>query len=312
MKKIAFFIVMMMGLSLVQADAQSVNPTKNSVTEEQLLKALKPDGSVQGRASIPDANATSLIRPAGGEWAQSNQGLVKTLGAVAILGMFFGLALFYMKRGKIKIAGGASGKTLTRFNALERANHWMTASSFIILGLSGLNISFGKKILLPLIGENSFSAVSSFFKLCHNYLAFAFMLGVIVMFLLWVKDNIPNGKDIAWFKAGGGLTGKHVEAKRFNGGQKLIFWTVVLGGFALSWTGLLLLFPSGNDITTLMSANIIHAFIGAVMFAIMIAHAYIGSVGMEGAFDAMGSGEVDANWAKEHHSLWAAEVAAKK
>lgn len=25
---------------------------------------------------------------------------------------------------------------------------------------------------------------------------------------------------------------------------------------------------------------------------------------MEGAFSAMGSGRVDLNWAKEHHSLW--------
>ena len=40
----------------------------------------------------------------------------------------------------------------------------------------------------------------------------------------------------------------------------------------------------------------------------IIAHIYIGSVGMEGAFDAMGSGEVDLNWAKEHHSLWVEEV----
>jgi formate dehydrogenase subunit gamma len=44
-----------------------------------------------------------------------------------------------------------------------------------------------------------------------------------------------------------------------------------------------------------------------IMVAIMLAHAYIGSVGMEGAFDAMGSGEVDLNWAKEHHSLWVEE-----
>ena len=41
---------------------------------------------------------------------------------------------------------------------------------------------------------------------------------------------------------------------------------------------------------------------------VIIAHIYIGSIGMEGAFDAMGSGEVDANWAKEHHSIWAEEV----
>jgi formate dehydrogenase subunit gamma len=51
----------------------------------------------------------------------------------------------------------------------------------------------------------------------------------------------------------------------------------------------------------------VHA-VGAMLFiAVMLAHAYIGSVGMEGAFDAMGSGEVDENWAHEHHSLWLEE-----
>jgi formate dehydrogenase subunit gamma len=42
--------------------------------------------------------------------------------------------------------------------------------------------------------------------------------------------------------------------------------------------------------------------------AIILAHIYIGSIGMEGAFDAMGDGEVDLNWAREHHSLWVEEV----
>ena len=39
----------------------------------------------------------------------------------------------------------------------------------------------------------------------------------------------------------------------------------------------------------------------------IIAHIYIGSVGMEGAIDAMNSGKVDRNWAKEHHNLWVKE-----
>ena len=47
-----------------------------------------------------------------------------------------------------------------------------------------------------------------------------------------------------------------------------------------------------------------HAIVGIVLTCIIIAHIYIGSIGMQGAFAAMGSGEVDLNWAKEHHSLW--------
>jgi formate dehydrogenase subunit gamma len=54
----------------------------------------------------------------------------------------------------------------------------------------------------------------------------------------------------------------------------------------------------------LQLANVVHALGGIVMIAIIIAHIYIGSLGMEGAFEAMGSGEVDLNWAKEHHSVW--------
>ena len=41
------------------------------------------------------------------------------------------------------------------------------------------------------------------------------------------------------------------------------------------------------------------------LVVVVIAHIYIGTLGMQGAFSAMGSGQVDVNWAKEHHSLWA-------
>jgi formate dehydrogenase subunit gamma len=56
---------------------------------------------------------------------------------------------------------------------------------------------------------------------------------------------------------------------------------------------------------------VIHALIAMLLISVMMAHIYIGSIGMEGAFDAMGTGEVDLNWAKEHHSLWVEEEQAK-
>ena len=55
-----------------------------------------------------------------------------------------------------------------------------------------------------------------------------------------------------------------------------------------------------------------HAIVSFALIGIILAHIYIGSLGMEGAYDAMGSGEVDLNWAKEHHSLWVEEVQAKE
>jgi formate dehydrogenase subunit gamma len=293
------------------AQGQQVNPTANAVKEEQLLNALKPGGQqeIGGRISIPDGKAATLIRPAGRDWREFHQGTLPLIGAVSILGMLALLALFYMKRGKIMVEKGLSGQTITRFGSFDRFVHWLTAGCFIVLALSGLNITFGKSLLLPVIGPEAFTALSTGAKFAHNYLAWPFMLGLVFMLLIWIKDNIPSGTDVAWFKAGGGLIGKgHPPAKRFNGGQKMIFWSVILGGAALSVSGFYLLFPyQAGGVLNLQFWNVIHAVVSLVLIAVMLAHAYIGSIGMQGAFDAMGTGEVDLNWAKEHHSLWAAD-----
>lgn len=60
-----------------------------------------------------------------------------------------------------------------------------------------------------------------------------------------------------------------------------------------------------TTIAGMQLAQVVHAIGGVALIAVIFAHIYIGTIGMEGAFAAMGSGEVDVNWAKEHHSLWA-------
>jgi formate dehydrogenase subunit gamma len=292
----------------------SVNPTASSVKEDQLLEALKPGQTVQGRVSIPDGKSSNVIAPGNQNWRLTHQGILQWLGGLSILGMAGALMLFYLKKGKIRMAKGASGKTLTRFSGLERFTHWLTASTFLVLAASGLNVTFGKFIIQPWLGDAAFGPWSQFAKFSHNYLSFPFMLGIVLMLLLWIKDNIPNGSDIAWFKAGGGLIGDaHPPAARFNGGQKIVFWSVMFGGAALTISGLMLLFPfQWTGLDGLQLSNIVHGVVGMLMIAVMLAHIYIGSVGMEGAFDAMGSGEVDVNWAKEHHSIWADEELKKR
>jgi formate dehydrogenase subunit gamma len=231
-----------------------------------------------------------------------------------VLGMLALLAVFFLVRGRVRLEKGFSGATLVRFPSFERFAHWMTATCFIILGLSGLNISFGKSLLLPVIGPEAFSALSHWGKLAHNYLAFPFMLGIAILFVVWIKDNVPSKVDVEWFKAGGGLlkNGKHPPAKRFNAGQKGIFWIVIIGGVLMSLSGWYMLFPYlAGDVGSLQLWTVIHAVVAMLFVAAILAHIYIGSLGMEGAFDAMGTGEVDVNWAREHHSLWAEEEQAK-
>jgi formate dehydrogenase subunit gamma len=284
----------------------TVNPTADAVNEQQLFKQQQ---RIQGLISIPDTKESVLIQPAGREWRFFHEVVLRWIGAIAVIGMIALLAVFYLLRGTIRIAAGRSGRKLLRFDVFERAVHWMTAVSFIILGLSGLNITYGKVLLLPLIGASAFSDISVVLKYAHNYLSFPFTIGLVCIFFLWVRDNIPDRLDIQWLKQGGGIVGdKHPPARRFNAGQKGVFWLVILAGVIMAISGYVLMFPFyGTGIANMQSAQIFHAVVAVLFIAAMLAHIYIGTLGMEGAFDAMGSGEVDVNWAKEHHKLWVEE-----
>jgi formate dehydrogenase subunit gamma len=306
----------MFALTAVPAVAQQptqVNPGASSVKEDQLLKALGSGGSIAGRVTIPDAKSGTLIQPGGRDWRQFHEVTLRWIGAVAILGMLVVLVVFYLIRGMVRIEKGRSGRTIVRFNAFERAVHWMTATCFIILALSGLNITFGKPLLIPVIGLEAFASWSQLAKYAHNFLSFPFTIGVILMFLMWIAWAIPDSTDGRWLKEGGGLVGnKHPPAKRFNAGQKLIYWIVMLGGAGAAITGYLLMFPFyATDIAGMQTTQSLHGIFALVFIAIMLAHIYIGSIGMEGSFESMGTGTVDENWAKQHHQLWLNEQQAQ-
>ena len=205
------------------------------------------------------------------------------------------------------------------------------AGSFVVLGLTGLNLLYGRYIILPIVGPEVFSAITTGGKYAHNYLAFAFMVGLGLSFLLWVRHNIPSKIDLQWLRMGGGIfkKGVHPPAKKFNAGQKIIFWVTMVGGLSVSLSGIALMFPFQTtmfadtfaifnavglnlptDLTPIQEQQynqIWHGVVSLVLMVIIVAHIYIGSVGMEGAIDAMHSGEVDLNWAKEHHNLWVEE-----
>lgn len=321
------------GLGVQSAHAQSAGNvpggTLGNLSDPELWRFARKGGC--GTVSIPDKSAGCLVQSDGDTWRAFKNGTLSQIGGWSLLGILIILGLFYAFRGKIKVESGLSGQTIERFNDLERFAHWLTASSFIVLALTGLNVFYGRYVIKPLFGAEVFSWLAMAGKLAHNYIAFAFIIGIVLMFVLWIRDNIPTFDDVKWLAVGGGLfsTGVHPPAKRFNAGQKLIFWSVVLGGASLSLSGLALMFPFeiqiwagtfsllnifGFDLPTSLTGLqetqllvIWHSAIALVMIVIIVGHIYIGSVGMEGAIDAVGTGQVDLNWAKEHHSLWVEE-----
>jgi formate dehydrogenase subunit gamma len=298
------FLVLALGMPSASAQQPtSVNPQASVVKEEQLLQQLD---RISGRCTLPDQKACTIEQPAGRDWRIFHEVTLRWIGGLAIIGILAVLVLFYLWRGMVRIESGRSGRTIVRFNGYERFVHWMTATCFIVLALSGLNITFGKPLLLPLIGPESFTAWSQWAKYAHNYLSFPFTVGVFLIFFMWIVGNIPNRVDLEWLKRGGGIVGRdHPPAYRFNAGQKMIYWIVVLGGGAVAISGYVLMFPFyGTDIHNMQLAQIAHGIIAMLFIAAMLGHIYIGTIGMEGAFEAMGRGTVDLNWAREHHSLW--------
>src|SRR5829696_4991781 len=288
----------------------SVNPTASAVQEQQLLQQLS---KIDGRCTLPDQKACVIEQPAGRDWRHFHEVTLRWIGAISILGMLVLLVVFYLYRGMVRIEAGRSGRTLVRFNAFERFVHWMTATCFIILAITGLNVTFGRPLFVRAFGNEAFTTWSQWAKYTHNYLSFPFTLGVVLIFLMWIAGNIPNRADVEWLKRGGGIVGDdHPPAYRFNAGQKAIYWIVVLGGGAVAVSGYLLMFPFyGTSVTGMQWAQIVHGTVAVLFVAAMLGHIYIGTMGMEGAFEAMGTGTVDLNWAKEHHSLWLADEQAR-
>ena len=287
-------------------------PDANAVNEQTLLLQ---DSRITGRIDIPDTRASVLIQPAGRQWDYFHEVILHWLGAVVILGMIAILGLGYLIIGRLRISAGRAGRMVTRFNGFERFSHWLTAVSFVLLGLSGLNITFGKIVLRPVIGPEAFSSLAEAAKYVHNFVSFAFVVGLVLIIALWIKDNIPQKVDIEWVMRGGGfIKSKHVSAGRFQRRRKDgVLVRHGRTGAVVSVSGYLLLFPFYvTDIAGMQIAQVVHAVVAVLFVAVIIAHIYIGTLGIEGAFEAMGGGMVDLNWAKEHHDLWLADQLAKE
>jgi formate dehydrogenase subunit gamma len=316
--------------------------TLGGSSDSDVYRALR-FGTADVTVSNNGPASAVLIQDRGMWWLEFRKGPLAQYGAWLLGGTLVALAIFYALRGRIRIDGPKTGRTITRFNGFERFGHWLFAGSFILLGITGLITLFGRTVMIPLLGKDSFATIALASKWVHNNVAWAFMLGLVIIIVNWTVHNIPNKHDLKWLAVAGGLFSKgvHPPARKFNAGQKMIFWGCVVLGLSISASGLSLLFPfelpmfaatfaklNAFGISEMLGLGMLpeqmapheemqfsqlwHTIVAFVFMAMILAHIYLGSIGMEGAFDAMGSGEVEEQWAKEHHGLWVEEVKAKE
>jgi formate dehydrogenase subunit gamma len=292
-----------------QAERQQVQPLNNAPLWRDVRYGEPGVTQVRGRET------GVLIQASGETWRQIRNGPVTLLGGILLILVPLAILGFYKVVGPIRLHGQPTGRRLERFTRWERIVHWSTAISFLVLALTGILLLFGKHVLIPLIGYSPFSSVAVASKWIHNFVGPLFIFCVACMFFTFLRDNLWRKGDLEWLiKAPKVLTGKaHVPSGKYNAGEKSWFWGgVAFLGLVVGASGLVLDFPNFDQGRFVMqTANIVHA-VGALLFTIAsFGHIYIGTLGTEGAFEAMRSGSVDETWAKEHHELWYHEAKAQ-
>ncbi|WP_291936109.1 formate dehydrogenase subunit gamma [Limnohabitans sp.] len=286
---------------------------------------------VTGYSSLPKSQAPeagNLIQPfvqypgsrlasAGESWRQVRNNIIIPYGAALLLIAVGAMALFYFSKGTIELHGQETGRKIERFTPFERSAHWANAIAFVTLAISGIVIAYGKYFLLPIMGGTLFGWLSFALKNVHNFAGPLFAVSLVVVFITFVKDNLPSKDDVVWLLKGGGLfSGTEVPSHRFNAGEKVVFWGgVLLLGAIVVGSGLVLdmLIPGLiYERGTMQIASMIHGVAALFMMAMFIGHIYMGTIGMRGAYKAMREGYVDETWAKEHHELWYDDVKSGK
>jgi formate dehydrogenase subunit gamma len=297
------------GYATKQQQQQQVQPLNNQPVWSEVRSGAPQTTQVLGRET------NVLIQPAGQTWRALRNSMISVYAGWALVIVFLGIVAFYLWKGTMPLHEPRTGRKIRRFTDWQMAIHWTTAWTFVALAISGLVMTFGKNILLPLIGYTLFSWLTIFGKNLHNFIGPLFLVCIVLLFFTFVRDNVWRRYDWNWVRHFGGLISQRdVPSGKFNAGEKGWFWLgVFLAGIIVSVTGLILDFPNFNQTRgTMQIANIVHLSIAALFMIAALGHIYMGTVGQIGAYRAMSDGYVDETWAKEHHLYWYNDVKAGK
>ena len=302
------------------AERAQVQPGNNAPIWRQV------GSGVTGYSSLPTPEAGNLIQPfvkypgsrvtnAGEAWRQVRNRWIIPYGGALLVIVAGAIALFYKRKGSIALHGAPTGRMIERFSAFERSAHWTNAIAFVILAVSGLMMAFGKFFLHPVIGGTLYGWLSYLLKNMHNFAGPLFAVSLLVVIVTFVRDNLPAKGDLNWLLKGGGLLSAHeVKSGRFNAGEKVVFWGgVFVLGLIVVASGLVMdkLIPGLlYERSTMQITHMVHAVATILMMVLFMGHIYLGTIGMDGAYDAMKTGYVDETWAKEHHELWYDDIKA--
>ncbi|WP_447026276.1 formate dehydrogenase subunit gamma [Vibrio sp. B1Z05] len=292
---------------------------QNDTAQKEMVQLAGADywrevkGGVEGTTTSASPEHGILISVPGQTWFILKEKWMSPAAAVAIFGSIMMVVLAYFLVGPLMLSKPRTGRKLNRWSRMDRALHWTMAFTFLTLAFSGLMLVYGKHFLKPYIPSDIWGLVIYTAKQYHNYIGPIFYILLIFIFVKWWRKSLFTKTDVQWFMKMGGMVGKHKgshpSAGFSNGGEKVIYWLLIVVGAVLATSGVILDFPIFDQTRRDMEvANLVHMISALVLICGFVFHIYIGLVGMEGALEGMVTGKVDETWAKEHHDQWYAEV----
>jgi len=200
-------------------------------------------------------------------------------------------------------------KPILRYTANQRTHHWLVAILFFMAALSGLALFHPALFWLShLFGGGPWTRILHPFM---GVLMFLLFLGLVIRF--W-RANFFIANDRLWLKRINRVMRNEEEGVppigKYNPGQKLLFWTLLICMWVLLLSGLVIwrvYFSNYFSITAIRLAMLLHAVAAFVLILSIIVHIYAG-IWIKGSVNAMLHGWVSSAWAKKHHELWYREV----
>lgn len=206
-----------------------------------------------------------------------------------------------------------SKQNLQRYTANERSNHWAVALLFILAGLSGMALFHPALFWLSnLFGGGTWT------RILHPFIGVAMAIMLVLMALRFAGRNRIKAHDRQWLSQWRKVINNNEEgvpaAGKYNGGQKLLFWVLVVSMLMLLLSGVVIwreYFSGFFAIGVIRLASVLHAFFAFVLIASIVVHVYA-AIWVKGSVGAMTSGKVSWAWARKHHKLWYDEMRKKE
>lgn len=196
-------------------------------------------------------------------------------------------------------------RLIRRYTAGERTNHWIIAITFVLLALSGLALFHPAFFWMSnLFGGGPWT------RILHPFVGVVMFVCFFVFAIHMWRHNIMTRADRQWLKQINDVLNnreeKLPEVGKYNAGQKLLFYVLILCMLGLIVSGIVMwraYFAFYFPISVVRAASVLHAICAFVLICAIIVHIYA-AIWVKGSVGAMVRGTVTAGWAWKHHRAW--------